>query len=79
MSADVTAALEIHIDYPARPPLAQAIGFSPPIEHFSASLRVRRLLELAGDPINVLQEQNRDLWDALGLQELRAASTIPGS
>ena len=49
---------------------AQAIGFAPPIEHFPPSLRLRQLLELAGDPIGVQQERNRDLWDALGLQEL---------
>lgn len=49
---------------------AQAIGFAPPIEHFPASLRLRQLLELAGDPIDVQQKRNRDLWDALGLQDL---------
>ncbi len=49
---------------------AQAIGFAPPIEHFPASLRLRQLLELAGDPIGVQQERNRDLWNALGLEEL---------
>lgn len=49
---------------------AQAIGFAPPIEHFPTSLRLRQLLELAGDPIDVQQERNRDLWDALGLQDL---------
>jgi ABC-type multidrug transport system ATPase subunit len=49
---------------------AQAIGFAPPIEHFPASLRLRHLLELAGDPIDAQQERNRALWDALGLQEL---------
>jgi ABC-type multidrug transport system ATPase subunit len=54
---------------------AQAIGFAPPIEHFPASLRLRQLLELAGDPIGVQQDRNRELWDALGLQELL---DIPG-
>ena len=49
---------------------AQAIGFAPPIEHFPPSLQLAQLLELAGDPIDVQQERNRDLWDALGLQEL---------
>ena len=49
---------------------AQAIGFAPPIEHFPASLRLRQLLELAGDPIEVQHERNEDLWDALGLQDL---------
>jgi ABC-type multidrug transport system ATPase subunit len=49
---------------------AQAIGFAPPIEHFPASLRLRQLLELAGDPIDVQQERNRELWDALGLTDL---------
>lgn len=49
---------------------AQAIGFAPPIEHFPPSLRLRQLLELAGDPIDVQQERNRKLWDALGLLEL---------
>lgn len=49
---------------------AQAIGFAPPIEHFPASLRLRRLLELAGDPIEVQHERNGLLWDALGLKEL---------
>lgn len=49
---------------------AQAIGFAPPIEHFPASLRLGRLLNLAGDPLDVQQERNRDLWDALGLTEL---------
>lgn len=49
---------------------AQVVGFAPPIEHFPASLRLRQLLELSGDPIGVQQERNRELWDALGLQEL---------
>lgn len=49
---------------------AQAIGFAPPIEHFPASLRLRQLLELAGDPFDVQRERNRDLWGALGLEEL---------
>jgi ABC-type multidrug transport system ATPase subunit len=49
---------------------AEAIGFAPPIEHFPPSLRLRKLLELAGDPVDVQQERNRDLWDALGLHEL---------
>jgi ABC-type multidrug transport system ATPase subunit len=49
---------------------AQAIGFAPPIEHFPASLRLRQLLELAGDPLDDQRERNRDLWDSLGLQEL---------
>lgn len=49
---------------------AQAIGFAPGIEHFPASLRLRQLLELAGDPIDAQHERNRDLWDALGLKEL---------
>lgn len=49
---------------------AQAIGFAPPIEHFPASLRLRQLLELAGDPIEVQHQRNRLLWDALGLKEL---------
>lgn len=49
---------------------AQAVGFAPPIEHFPASLRLRQLLELAGDPIGVQQERNGALWDALGLAEL---------
>lgn len=49
---------------------AQAIGFAPPIEHFPASLRLRQLLELAGDPLTVQHERNGILWDALGLKEL---------
>jgi len=49
---------------------AQAIGFAPPIEYFPASLHLRELLELAGDPIDAQQERNRTLWDALGLQQL---------
>lgn len=49
---------------------AQPIGFAPPIEHFPASLRLRQLLELAGDPVDVQQERNCDLWDALELHEL---------
>ena len=49
---------------------AQAIGFAPPIEHFPASLRLRQLLELAGNPIDAQQERNHELWDALGLLEL---------
>lgn len=49
---------------------AQAIGFAPPIEHFPASLRLRQLLELAGDPLDIQLERNRDLWNALGLAEL---------
>lgn len=49
---------------------AQAIGFAPPIEHFPAALRLRQLLELAGDPTAVQHARNRALWDALGLEEL---------
>ncbi len=49
---------------------ALAIGFAPPIEHFPASLRLRQLLKLAGDPIEVQLERNGDLWSALGLKEL---------
>ena len=49
---------------------AQVIGFAPPIEHFPASLRLRQLLELAGDPLEAQHERNGDLWDALGLKEL---------
>jgi ABC-type multidrug transport system ATPase subunit len=49
---------------------AQAIGFAPPIEHFPASLRLRQLLELAGDPVDIQRERNGALWHALGLQEL---------
>lgn len=55
---------------PDRAARAQAIGFAPPIEHFPPSLRLRQLLELAGDPVDVQQDRNRDLWDALGLPEL---------
>jgi ABC-2 type transport system ATP-binding protein len=49
---------------------AQAIGFAPPIEHFPASLRLRQLLELAGDPLEVQQQRHQALWDALGLKDL---------
>jgi ABC-type multidrug transport system ATPase subunit len=49
---------------------ALAIGFAPPIEHFPASLPLRQLLDLAGDPIEVQLERNGDLWSALGLREL---------
>jgi ABC-type multidrug transport system ATPase subunit len=49
---------------------AQAVGFAPPIEHFPAALRLRQLLELAGDPIDDQHQRNRALWDALGLAEL---------
>jgi len=49
---------------------AQAIGFAPPIEHFPVSLRLRQLLELAGDPLEVQHKRNGDLWDALGLPDL---------
>ena len=49
---------------------AQAIGFAPPIEHLPASLRVSQLLELAGDPLEIQQERNHRLWDALGLASL---------
>lgn len=49
---------------------AKVIGFAPPIEHLPASLRVRQLLELAGDPLELQQERNRDLWDALGITKM---------
>lgn len=49
---------------------AQAIGFAPPIEHFPASLTMRQLLELAGDPVDAQRQRNEDLWDALGLEAL---------
>lgn len=49
---------------------AKAIGFAPPIEHLPALLKVRELLELAGDPIEIQQQRNADLWRALGIAEL---------
>lgn len=49
---------------------AQAIGFAPPIERLPAVLKVRELLELAGDPLEVQQQRNSALWDALGIAEL---------
>lgn len=49
---------------------AQAIGFAPPIEHLPALLRVHELLDLAGDPVEVQQERNAGLWQALGIGEL---------
>lgn len=49
---------------------AQAIGFAPLIEHFPASLRLHQLLELAGDPLEMQQERNQPLWNALGMNEL---------
>lgn len=49
---------------------AQTIGFAPPIERLPASLQVRQLLEFSGDPIEVQQQRNQDLWDALGMSAL---------
>lgn len=49
---------------------AKAIGFAPPIERLPTSLRVRDLLELAGEQIAVQQQRNQALWDALGVAEL---------
>ena len=49
---------------------ARAIGFAPPIEHLPALLKVRELLDLAGDPVDVQQERNAALWQALGIEEL---------
>ena len=49
---------------------ARAIGFAPPIECLPALLRVRELLGLAGDPVEVQQERNAGLWQALGISEL---------
>lgn len=49
---------------------ARAIGFAPPIERLPTLLRVRELLELAGDPIEVQQQRNSALWKALGIAEL---------
>ncbi|MBU2588612.1 MAG: ABC transporter ATP-binding protein [Alphaproteobacteria bacterium] len=49
---------------------AQIIGFAPPIEHLPALLRVHELLDLAGDPVEVQQERNAGLWQALGIGEL---------
>lgn len=40
---------------------AQLIGFAPPIERLPASLSVRRLLELAGDPVAIQQQRHREL------------------
>ena len=49
---------------------ARAVGFAPPIEKLPAALRVRELLELAGDPVEVQQERNASLWEALGIAQL---------
>lgn len=49
---------------------AKVIGFAPPIEHLPALLKVRELLDLAGDPVAVQQERNAALWQALGIAEL---------
>ena len=49
---------------------ARAIGFAPPIEHLPALLKVRELLSLAGDPVEVQQKRNAALWQALGIGEL---------
>lgn len=49
---------------------ARAIGFAPPIEHLPALLKVRELLDLAGNPVAVQQERNAVLWQALGIAEL---------
>ena len=48
----------------------RAIGFAPPIEHLPVLLKVRELLDLAGDPVGVQQERNAALWHALGIAEL---------
>jgi ABC-type multidrug transport system ATPase subunit len=49
---------------------AKAIGFAPPIERLPGLLRVRELLEYAGDPIEVQQERYPALWQALGIKNL---------
>lgn len=49
---------------------AKGVGFAPPIERFPALLKVRELLELAGDPVEVQCERNADLWLALGIAQL---------
>ncbi len=49
---------------------AQMIGFAPPIEHLPTSLKVHELLDLAGDPVEVQQQRNPALWEALGIVEL---------
>ncbi|MDG5488049.1 ABC transporter ATP-binding protein [Sphingomonas sp. BGYR3] len=49
---------------------ARTIGFAPPIEHFPAALRLGSLLELAGDPLEVQEQRNRGLWEALGIGAL---------
>jgi ABC-type multidrug transport system ATPase subunit len=49
---------------------ARAIGFTQPIEHLPALLKVHELLGLAGDPVAVQKERNAALWQALGIAEL---------
>lgn len=49
---------------------AKSVGFAPPIERFPALLKVRELLELAGDPVEVQLKRNADLWLALGIAQL---------
>lgn len=48
----------------------RAIGFALPIEYLPVLLKVRELLDLAGDPVAVQQERNAALWHALGIAEL---------
>lgn len=49
---------------------AMAIGFAPPIERLPALLRVRQLLEFAGETIEAQQDRCQALWQALGINAL---------
>lgn len=49
---------------------ARTIGFAPPIEYLPPSLTLRTLLELAGDPVEIQESRERDLWSALGIHAL---------
>lgn len=55
---------------PDRGARAKSIGFAPPIEHLPAPLKVRELLELAGEPVPIQQQRNAALWEALGIEDL---------
>lgn len=49
---------------------AKTVGFAPPIERLPSLLTVRRLLELAGDTIEVQEARNSELWVALEIAKL---------
>lgn len=49
---------------------ARAVGFAPPIDKLPAMLRVRKLLELAGDAAEAQESRSPALWEAIGIKGL---------